>query len=234
MTRVLTFCVAITAAAAVAAAQAPQPDQTKPSAGVSQPETQQGPVAPPGETQQRDTQRPTTPPAQSQAAAATTMYIGCLERGSTPNSFALNVVEVPSSATTQAGRTQPGAPIGTTGTVTVGQRVQLVGGTNLAAHAGHKVEIRGMIVPQGTPPGRQGQPAAETRLNVSNVRMISEMCMPVSSATRGTSGSATPGTTGTTGTTTEPAPPRENAPNAPIEQPQQRQPEQQPRPQQQN
>jgi hypothetical protein len=80
-----------------------------------------------------------------------------------------------------------------TSTVMVGKRVQLVGGNNLAAHAGHKVEITGMVMPQaqGTGTARQGQAAADMRVNVSNLRMIDRTCTPAST-TRGTTGTSEP------------------------------------------
>lgn len=133
-----------------------------------------------GQTGQRTATQP-----QPQAAATTTRFTGCLERGSTPDAFALSVLEMPAAG---AARGQAQTAVGTAGASTaviVGQRVQLIGGTNLAAHAGHKVEITGMIAPQGTVTGRQGQAAADMRVNVSNLRHIDEMCTP---AARGTSG----------------------------------------------
>jgi hypothetical protein len=107
--------------------------------------------------------------------AATTTFIGCVERGTMPNSFVLSITD-------------------TAGDNVIGQRVQLSGGGNLAAHAGHKVQITGMMVPQGTPLVRGGQPAAEMRLNVSNVTMLATTCTPAAGAH---------GTTGTTGTIVE-------------------------------
>lgn len=112
--------------------------------------------------------------------AATTTFIGCVERGTMPNSFVLSITD-------------------TAGGNVVGQRVQLIGGGNLATHAGHKVQITGMMVPQATPPVRGGQPAAEMRLNASNVTILATTCTPAA------------GAQGTTGTTVEPpeAPPQQ-------------------------
>jgi hypothetical protein len=68
--------------------------------------------------------------------------------------------------------------------------MELIGGTDLAAHLGHKVEITGMVVPQGNVSGRTTQTAAaDMRVNVSNVRMIDAKCSaaPATSGTAGTS-----------------------------------------------
>jgi hypothetical protein len=107
--------------------------------------------------------------------AATTTFIGCVERGTMPNSFVLSITD-------------------TAGGNVVGQRVQLIGGDNLAPHAGHKVQITGMMVPQGTPPPVRGGQPAEMRLDVSNVTMLATTCTPAAGAQ---------GTTGTTGTAVE-------------------------------
>jgi hypothetical protein len=151
-----------------------------------------------GQAQQTQTQRQeTTTPSQPQGRATTSMFIGCVEKGSTPNAFVLSVVEVPKTATAAgpapAGSGQANAQAtGTTGTVMVGHKVDLVGGTNIASHLGHKVEISGMLVPQGSPAGRAGQtPAANSRVNVTNVRMIDATCTPAP-ATRGTAGTSEP------------------------------------------
>lgn len=117
----------------------------------------------------------------------------------------------------QATGTTGGTATGTatTGTTaSVGQRVQLIGSgrTNLSQHVGHKVEVTGTMVPQGAAQGRTtGQPAAEMRLNVDNVRMISATCesgtsSPQTQPRNQGSGSttqpgSTPGTAGTSGTT---------------------------------
>jgi hypothetical protein len=110
-------------------------------------------------------------------------------------------------------------PTGTTGgmTATVGQQVQLIGSgrTNLSAHSGHKVEVTGTLAPQGAAQGRTtGQPAAEMRLNVNNVRMISATCDAGTSSpqppprNQGSGSTTPPGTPGAAGTsgTTEPSP----------------------------
>jgi hypothetical protein len=155
-------------------------------------------------------------PSQAQSRAASSSFIGCVEKGSTPNAFMLSVTEIPGSTAT-TGRTGTQAQgqaqgqtqartgqgntqtTGTTGATMVGHRMELVGGTNMAAHVGHKVEITGMVVPQGTATGRTGQTAAaDMRVNVSNLRMIDTNC---------TAATGTRGTAGTSGTTTsEPAP----------------------------
>lgn len=140
------------------------------------------------------------PAGATASSTATTTFVGCIERGTMPNTFVLNVTESPSTpgATGQAR--------GTVGADVVGQQIHLIGGGNLAAHAGHKVQITGMMVPQGTSPGRGGQPAAEMRLNVSNVTMMAATCTPAT------------GTRGTTGTTPE----RSNEPvDEPFDAPQQ-------------
>jgi hypothetical protein len=131
----------------------------------------------PQTTQPRTSTQPTTPLARDTTASVS--YIGCVESAG-PNAFALTVSELPDT-------TAPAArPTGTTGPATVGQRVQLIGSArnNISTHVGHKVEVTGTMVPQGAAQGRTtGQPAAEMRLNVTNVRMISAMCDPVATST---------------------------------------------------
>ena len=209
MKRLTTMCVATVFSCAVAVtAQTQQTGQTQ------QTETQRQGTA----TSDQTGQRQTTPPAsQAQGRAATSMFIGCVEKGSTPNAFVLNVTEIPGS-TAASGTTAAG----TTGTAMVGHRMELIGGTNMAAHVGHKVEITGMVVPQGTATGRTGQtPAADMRVDVSNLRMIDAKCEATTGA-RGTAG--TSGTSGTSGTTTsEPAPGNQNPQPDPQGTPEQRQ-----------
>jgi hypothetical protein len=196
MKRVTTICLATVLGCVAAVSAEAQYGQTQ------QTETQRERPA----TTDRTGQPQTETQAQAQARnAATTSFIGCVEGGTTANSFVLNVVELPASPTAQRG-TQA---IGTTG-VMVGQRVQLIGANNLAAHRGHKVEITGMIVPQGTATGRGGQAAADMRLNVTNLRHINTMCAPA------------PTTQGTSGTTSRPMP----APQNQTPQPQQGTPDQ--------
>lgn len=208
MKRLTTMCVAaIFACATAAAAQAQQA----------------------GQTQQTQTQRQgSTTPSQTQGRTASSSFIGCVEKGSTPNAFLVSVTELPGSTAAsrttasrqgqaqaragQAGsqardnmRTQGHQATGTTGTAMVGHRLALIGGTNLGAHVGHKVEITGIIVPQGNATGRASQTAAaDMRVNVSNVRMIDANCI-VATGTRGTVG-----TSGTTTSEPAPAPGRQN------------------------
>jgi len=137
---------------------------------------------------------------QPSAAAQTVALIGCVEAGATGNTFALNVLEQSGATASATTGRQPDASIsgqgrvgdaqagitgqaqvdrrGTQGTGTagmnfVGQRVQLSGDnvTNLKAHVGHRVEITGTLAPQ---PRGTGQPGAEARVNVRNVRMDRE------------------------------------------------------------
>ena len=207
MKRVTTMCVATIFSCAVAAtAQTPQTETgrqgTTPSGQAGQPETAK-------------------PASQTQGRAGTSMFVGCVEKGSTANTFVLNVLELPGST---AGAEMPGTAAGggttggtgtgaqaqgqargtqgtaqatgTAGTSMVGQRIELTGGNNVAAHLGHKVEITGMVTPQGNATGRAGQtPAATTRVNVSNLRMIDAKC----EAAAGTPGGAA-GASGTQGT----------------------------------
>jgi hypothetical protein len=187
--------------------------------------------------------------AQARDTTTTVSYIGCVE-STGPNAYALTVSELPAarpdatiSGNARVGDTQVGvsgqARVGTTGTATVGQRLQLIGSgrTNVATHAGHKVEVTGTMVPQGAAQGRPtGQAAAEMRLNVTNVRMISAMCDAATTSTpqtrprsqapdSTTQPGATPGAAGTTGTTTpapeadQPSVPAEPAPEQPQRQP---------------
>jgi hypothetical protein len=103
----------------------------------------------------------------------------------------------------------------------VGQRLQLVGGENLATHAGHKVQISGTMASPSSPTAAQAQ--GERRFNVSNVTMLATTCPPATS---------TPGAAGTTGTTGTPEKPPERVPQ-PEKAPQQDTPKQQEEPQKQ-
>jgi hypothetical protein len=168
--------------------------------------------------------------AQGQTASSMT-FIGCVERGAAPNTFVLSVTEIP-PASAASGQAQAGAGAGaagatgaavrgTAGTNRVGQRLQLTGGGNLAAHAGHKVQISGTMAPPSSPIGGQAQ--GEMRFNVSNVTMLAMTCTPATS---------TPGAAGTTGTTGTPVQEPEQAPQ-PEKAPQQETPKQQEQSQQQ-
>lgn len=192
-----------------------------------------------------------TTSTQARDNTTTVSYIGCVE-STGPNAFALTVSELPGTTagatatpSRPAGTTgaTPGAtPSATTGTVIVGQRVQLIGSAraNIGTHVGHKVEVTGTLVPQGAAPGRRtGQPAAEMRFNVNNVRMISAMCDQATSTPQTRPRSSTPdsttqpsgrepGAAGTTGTT--PAPEQPLAPTQPPPEPQPDQPQQQRQP----
>ena len=197
MKQVTTLCVATVFSCAVAAtAQTPQAGQTQ------QTETQRQGTSTSGQTGQRET----TPAPQAQGRAGTSTFVGCVEKGSTANAFVLNVLEVPAAtagAQPQARAGQGNAQAtGTAGSSMVGQRIELIGGNNVGAHLGHKVEISGMVTPQGNATGRPGLTgAATTRVNVSNLRMIDAKCEPAA-ATRGGAGAS--GTSGTR--TSEPAP----------------------------
>jgi hypothetical protein len=215
MKRVTTMCVAVALSCAVAtAAQTQQPGESN-SPGVSQPQTQQQPASPPSDREQParpTTQKPadtsTQKPAEIRGAANTTSFIGCVEKGSAPEQWVLNVTEMASGAQATTGGAATARPgdqaragasgqtAATAGASMVGQKIQLSGGTNVSAHAGHKVEITGMMTPAaGTAAGR----AAEPRMTVSNLKMISATCTPATGAPRS-------GPTGTTGTS-EPAQP---------------------------
>ena len=162
-------------------------------AQVSQPETQQPPSS--------QTEPRTTPSTQTRGVATSPSWIGCVEKGTTPNSYMLNVTERPSGATGTVGTTA-------TGDVKVGEKVMLMGDSkaNLSSHVGHKVEIKGTIAPgiAGTA-GTPGAAAKEPRVNVTDVRMIAATCTPAPS-TPGTSGTGESGTAGTSGATSRPEP----------------------------
>lgn len=130
------------------------------------------------------------------ADSARMTLVGCLEPA-TGNAFALTVVEMPAAAKASAGtrpragtrlpgRVEPGAT-GTTGLNLVGQRVHLIGRTqtDLGPHSGHKIEVTGTMVPHGSTRGA-AEPAAGMRLNVSNIRHISNTCTPAVGSTGST------------------------------------------------
>jgi hypothetical protein len=222
MKRVTTMCVAVALGWAVATAAQTQQSGESNSPGVSQPQTQQQPASPPSDREQArpTTQKPAEPstqkPAEIRGAANTTSFIGCVEKGSAPEQWVLNVTEMPSGDQPRAGA----GTAATAGASMVGQKVQLSGGTNVSAHAGHKVEITGMLTPAaGATPGRPAEP----RMTVSNLKMISATCTPATAAPRsgpsGTSGTSSPGTTGTTGASEpSPATPSPAAPPQPEQQ----------------
>ena len=202
MKRMAIACVAALFSCAVAAtAETQQPGEPQ------QNETQQRENTTGDQSGQRQT--PSTPSSQPQLRSAMSSFIGCVERGSAPNAFVLTVVETPGArpqgqAQARAGQSAAQAT-GTSGAM-VGHKMELIGGTNMASHVGHKVEVTGMIVPQGSATGRPGQSASDMRVNVSNVRMIETTCMPPS-ATSGTAGSADAPRT----TTPQPSPVPEKA-----------------------
>lgn len=98
---------------------------------------------------------------------------GCIEQGTSPTAFTLNVREVASGAAAIGGRHL------------VGKRVELnaTGQVSLKEHAGRHVRVTGTLAPQGT--GRGEQAGAEAPLNVAKVEHVAATCPPA-------------GTTGTT------------------------------------
>jgi hypothetical protein len=157
--------------------------------------------------------------AQAQTAGSMT-FIGCIERGTAPNTFVLSVTEMPPGSVSGQAQVNSGAGAagttgasvrGTAGANFVGQRFQLMGGGNLAAHAGHKVQVSGTMASQSSATGAQAQ--AERRFNVNNVTMLAATCTPSAS---------TPGAAGTTGTLPQP-----ETPQQPEQPPQQRETPQQ-------
>lgn len=156
--------------------------------------------------------------AQTQTPGSMT-FIGCIERGTAPTTFVLSVTEMPPGSASGQAPVDAGAGAagttdatvrGTAGANFVGQRFQLMGGGNLAAHAGHKVQVSGTMASQSSATGAQAQ--AERRFNVNNVTMLAATCTPSAS---------TPGAAGTTGTLPQPETPQQ------PEQPQQRETPQQ-------
>ena len=209
MNRVITMSAAAIFSCAIAAtAQTQQPGQTQ----GTDTQRQGGTTGAQGGQGQGQGQTTTGAQAQGPGRGAASSFIGCVERGSTPNAYLLNVVEIPGAGGSTAARGTAGtatggatAGTGATGaagatagagaggarTPMVGHRMELVGGTNIASHVGHKVEITGMVVPQGNATGgAAGQSAADMRVNVTNVRMIEATCTPAA-GTRGTTGTGT-------------------------------------------
>jgi hypothetical protein len=129
-------------------------------------------------------QQPPRPEPGGRAAEQTVTLIGCLEEGARPNAFALKVIE-------QAMPDPADRPVGIAGLVTAGALIDLIGTgpADLQGQVGQKVEVRGMIVPQAAERG--GEPAAPMRLNVRNVRTLSETC-PDPDAPAGTTGRPEP------------------------------------------
>jgi hypothetical protein len=112
--------------------------------------------------------------------AATSTWIGCVENGTTPNTFVLLTgTEAPS-------------------------RVQLTAESrmNLSAHSGHQVEITGILMPQGTT-GRPAQ-TGDMKITVTNVRMIVDKCSTRDPGITGTAGSVEAAPTDSNEGTTRP------------------------------
>jgi hypothetical protein len=203
-----TICIAAAAAAWSVAPSAQTPEK---------PET----------TQQRQA-RP-----QARQAPRTVALVGCVEEGTTPTTFVLDVKEQPTASATQPGsrtadqqqtrtESRQAQATGTTGTDLVGQRVQLIGSrqTNLREHAGHEVEVTGRMAPQRPAPQRSGQATGETRFMVQRVRHIASTCTPAS-GTRGTTGVTEPEPQPATPDPKPPIPePRPEIPDPPAPEPQ--------------
>jgi hypothetical protein len=118
---------------------------------------------------------------------------GCLREGDEPNTFIL--ANVDASALPRPSTT-PSEPAGTAGATTTTVRLIGSGDVNLKAHVGHKIEVTGMLVPQGQaaakrPTGTAGTPTETTdttarergsdkskehKLNVRSIKHVSETC----------------------------------------------------------
>lgn len=143
------------------------------------------------------------PPAQSDtkrgdkkmSSSKTVALTGCLREGDQLNTFVLADVDASALGMHERGTT-PAAP-GTTGTAGTAAKttVRLIGGgsVNLKDHVGHKVEITGMLVPQGRRSGRTTGTTGDTtsrtpgatptdtdhpRLNVRSLKHIAGTCTP--------------------------------------------------------
>lgn len=126
---------------------------------------------------------------------------GCLREGDEPNTYVLTNVDA-SALPPQRGTT-PSETAGTAGAAPAATTtVRLIGSSdiNLKPHVGHKVEVTGMLVPQGEgaakrPTGTAGSTPTETtsdttarergkdkgaagelRLNVRSLKHVSETC----------------------------------------------------------
>jgi hypothetical protein len=133
-------------------------------------------------------------------------------RSAAGGSFILTNAKMSTGASSGTGTTASGTTSGTTGSATsgtgtsgsattspsssprsaaMGTSYKLTGGTNLAQHVGHQIEVTGTLSPSGatsgttsgtTPPpttgsaGSTGMSHAAQTLNVASVRMISASC----------------------------------------------------------
>jgi hypothetical protein len=176
MVRSLTLLPAMMCAAAIVAAQTPTqkpPATNPPAAGQPSPSSQQ----------------PSEPSGQMMTANAVT-YSGCVKPGTTAGTWILDNADLTPKAgmAGQAGSSAQGQTgqntVGTSGTMKTTLNLTAKPGTDLKAHANHKVEVTGILAPAASaaqPGPATGQPsssAASTHREfaVESLKMVSPTC----------------------------------------------------------
>ena len=128
---------------------------------------------------------PQTPPMQEGKDAAKALTVtGCLKAGDTPESFMLSDLKwKDDKAVGTSGAVTPGTPpVAATSLKLIPSAT-----SKISDHIGHTVEVTGTIgdkAPGSAAPGAPTDPsarpsaAAQTALNVRNVRMVAATCTP--------------------------------------------------------
>jgi hypothetical protein len=94
-------------------------------------------------------------------------YTGCLKPGATPGSWVLEQAE--------ASAAKPGdAPVGTSGAMKTTLNLNPKAGTDLKAHADHKISVTGSIAAAKAPAAPGAKPAQE--FTVESFKMVSATC----------------------------------------------------------
>jgi hypothetical protein len=176
MVRSLTFLPAMMCAAAIVAAQTPTqyPPATNPPAAGQPPTVSQQPSESSG---------PMT-------TANTVTYSGCVKPGATAGTWILDNADLTPKAG-MAGQASSSAPrqtgqstVGTSGMMKTTLNLTAKPGTDLKAHANHKVEVTGTLAPataaapSGPAAGQPSSSAASTHreFTVESLKMVSSTC----------------------------------------------------------
>ena len=166
MVRSLTLVSTMLCAAAFVSAQAPV---DRPDPAAAQPAVQQ-PASPAAPAQAPSADRP------SASTAGKVTYSGCVKPGTAPGTFVLDSAELSPAAGAASG-----GAVGTSGAMKTTLNLTTKPGTDLKAHAGHKIEVVGSIAPPkagaadaGAAASSSAHPAQE--FNVDSFKMVSASC----------------------------------------------------------
>ena len=160
MVRSSIFLTVLFCAAAVAA-QNPAPERPAGTAGAA-------PAVERPAAQEPAAQKPAAPMPEKSAAANKVTYTGCVKPGTAPETWILENAEVAKPGQTTAA---------TSGAMKSTLNLNTKAGTDLKAHANHKIEVVGTIAP-ARPSAAPGDAAAAARqdFNVESVKMVSATC----------------------------------------------------------